>query len=106
MNKKMKIRKNDTVIALAGKDKGKTGKVLRVLPKSNKAIVEGINFIKKHMRKTRQDQEGGVIQKENPMRISNIALVCKSCNRPTRLSLTRLSDGSKSRVCKKCKEMV
>lgn len=103
---KVKIRKGDTVKALAGKDKGKTGKVLRVFPQKQTVIVEGVNFIKKAMRKTRQDQQGGIIQRENPMRISNIAVFCKSCNRATRIGISTLSDGTKSRFCKKCKEMI
>jgi len=103
---RIRIKKNDTVMALAGKDKGKTGKVLKIFPKDNRAIVEGVNFIKKHMRKTRQDQQGGIIERENPIRISNLALYCKSCNRPTRIGLTRLADGTKSRLCKRCKEMI
>lgn len=103
---KTRIRKNDLVMALAGKDKGKTGKVLKVFPQNSKVIVEGINFVKKSMRKTRQDQQGGIIQRESPIRISNLAIFCKSCNRPTRVGLTVLSDGTKSRFCKRCKEML
>jgi large subunit ribosomal protein L24 len=102
----MKIKKGDTVMALAGKDRGKTGKVLRVFPQKQTVIVEGVNFVKKSMRKTRQDQQGGIVQRENPMRISNLAIFCKSCNRPTRVGLSILSDGTKSRFCRKCKEMV
>ncbi len=104
--KRLKIRKGDTVTALSGKDKGKTGKVLRIFPQKGTAIVEGVNFVKKCMRKTRQDQQGGIIQRENPIRISKLAIQCKSCNRPTRIGLSLLSDGTKSRFCKKCKEMV
>ncbi len=103
---KIKIRKNDNVIALSGKDKGKTGKVLKISPYEGRAIVEGVNLVKKHMRKTRQDQQGGIVHRENFIDMSNLALVCKNCNRPTRIGLTTLSDGSKSRFCKKCKEMV
>ena len=104
--KRVKIRKGDTVTALAGKDKGKTGKVLRIFPQKGTAIVEGVNFVKKCTRKTRQDQQGGIIQRENPIRISKLSIHCKSCNRPTRVGLSLLSDGTKSRFCKKCKEMV
>lgn len=104
---KRKIKKGDVVMALAGKDNGKTGKVLRIFPGEGKVVVEGVNFVKKAMRRTRQDQQqGGIVERENPMRLSNVALVCKSCNKPTRIGVSKLSDGSKSRFCKKCKEIV
>ena len=104
--KKLRIRKGDTVVALAGKDRGKTGKVLKVFPGKSTAVVEGINFVKKCMRKTRQDQQGGIVQRENPIQISNLSLYCKSCNKPTHAGVSVLSDGTKSRFCKRCKEMV
>lgn len=101
----IKLKKNDTVSIITGKDRGKTGKVLAVLPKRERVIIEGINFVKKHMRKTRDDQQGGVIKKEAPMHVSNIALFCKGCNRPTKVGVNLLKDGSKSRFCKRCKEV-
>ena len=101
-----KIRKGDTVMVLAGKDNGKKGKVLRVLPKKGRAIVEKVNFVKKHIKRRREDQQAGIVQVENPIQISNLALICKGCNRPTRVGYSRLADGTKSRFCKKCKEMV
>jgi len=103
---KTNLKKGDTVITLAGRDRGKTGKILKIFPKEGRAVVEGVNFIKKHMRRTRQDQQGGIIQREGPVNITNIAILCKSCNRPARIGVTLLSDGSKSRFCKKCKEMI
>lgn len=103
---KIRIKRGDVVMALVGKDRGKTGKVLKIFPQEGRVIVEGVNFVKKSMRKTRQDQQGGIIQRENPIVISNLALFCKSCNRPTRIGITVLSDGTKSRFCKKCKEML
>lgn len=106
MKRKPRIRKNDVVMVIAGRDRGKTGKVLKVYPAKSTAIVEGINFVKKHMRRSRQDQQGGIIQRESPVRFSNIAVYCKSCSRPTRVGLSVLSDGSKSRYCKKCREML
>lgn len=106
MHNKIKIRKNDVVMAMKGKDRGKTGKVLRILPAKSVVIVEGINFVKRHMRKRRQEQEGGIIQREAPIRLSNIALYCKNCSLPTRIGISRLSDGTKSRFCKKCKEIL
>ena len=101
-----KIKKNDTVKVMGGKNKGKTGKVLAVFPKDSKALVEGINFIKKHTRKTQKDQQGGIISKEAPVRIANLALLCKACNRTTRVGTTKLGDGTKTRFCKKCKEII
>ena len=104
---KSKIRKGDTVSTIAGRDKGKTGKVLRVFPLKGRALVESVNFTKKAMRKNRQDpQAGGIVQREAPIRISNLALFCKSCNKPTRVGISTLSDGTKSRFCKRCKELV
>lgn len=100
-----KIRKNDIVAVLAGKDKGKTGKVLKVLKNDNKAIVEGVNFIKRHKKRTREEQQGGVIQMEMPLHISNLAVFCKGCNRPTKIGFSLLKDGTKSRFCKKCNEV-
>lgn len=102
----LSIKKNDTVKVLAGKDKGKSGKVLKVYPSVNRAIVQGINFAIKHKRKTRQDDQGGIMHKESPINISNLAVVCKGCNRPTRVGMDILSDGSKVRFCRKCKEVL
>ena len=101
-----KIKKNDIVTVIAGKDKGKKGKVIAVLPKANKAIVEGINFAKKHMRKTQENQKGGVVQKEMPLHLSNLKLICKRCNKPVRVGFSFLKDGSKIRTCKSCGESV
>ena len=98
------IKKNDTVKVLAGKDRGKSGKVLKVYPRTNKAIVQGVNFTKKHARKTRQDDQGGIIQREASLSLSKLQVVCKGCNRPTRVGYDVLNDGSKIRYCKKCKE--
>ncbi len=100
-----KIKKNDIVYVLAGRDRGKTGKVFKVYPKEDRALVEGINYVKKHARKTRQDQQGGIVQKESPIHISNIALFCKTCNKKTRVGINVLADGTRSRYCKRCKEV-
>jgi large subunit ribosomal protein L24 len=100
------IKKNDTVKVLAGKDKGKTGKVLKVFPAHKRVIVQGVNVAVKHKRKTKQDDQGGIIHKEAPMNISNLAIVCKGCNRPSRVGMDILGDGSKVRYCKKCKEVL
>ncbi len=101
------IKRNDTVKIIGGKDKGKTGKVLRVFPREERVLVEGVNFIKRHTRQTRQDQKGGIIQKESPLRLSRVMLICKHCNKPTRVGITLMKDGStRARVCKKCKEVI
>lgn len=100
------IKKNDTVKILAGKDKGKTGKVLKIYPADSKAIVQGVNFSKKATRRTQQDQQGGIIHREAPLEVSNLAVVCKGCDRTTRVGVDVLNDGSKVRYCKKCKEVL
>jgi len=102
----MKIRKNDTVLVIAGKDKGKKGKVRFAYPKKNKAIVEGINFIKKHSRAGGQVRQAGIIDLEAPIHISNLMLMCGKCNQPTRVGFTFLEDGRKVRICRKCKEVI
>jgi len=100
----LKIRRGDIVQAVKGKDKGKKGKVLNTFPVEKKALVEGINTVKKHKRKTQNDQQGGIVSIEMPISIANIMLVCKSCNRPVKVGITKLKDGTKSRFCKACKE--
>ena len=101
----LSIKKKDKVIIKTGKDKGKTGEVLKVFPAGNRIIVSKVNFIKKHARPT-QTEPGGIIEKEAPINISNIQLVCPKCNQPTRVKRDRLSDGKKIRTCKKCGEMI
>ena len=100
-----KIKKNDTVVVIAGKDKGKAGKVLKVFRTDSKVIVEGVNFVKKHVRRTKEDQQGGVIHRESPVHISNLLIFCKRCNRGTKVGFSILKDGTKSRFCKKCNEV-
>jgi large subunit ribosomal protein L24 len=102
----MKIRKNDTVQVMAGKDKGKRGKVRFAHPKKNRVIVEGINFIKKHSRARGQVRQAGIIDLEAPVNVSNVMLFCGKCNRPTRVGFTFLEDGRKVRLCRKCKEVI
>lgn len=102
----MHIRKNDLVTVTAGKDKGKRAKVLVVFPQISRALVEGVNYVKKHARRTKEDQQGGVIQRENPIHASNLSLICPKCNRGTRSGVKTLADGSKARVCKKCGEAI
>ena len=101
-----KIKKNDIVQVTKGKDKGKQGKVISIIEDGSRAIVEGLNLSKKHKRQSRQDQKGGIISIEMPLSISNLMVFCKSCSKPSRLGVTILKDGTKSRFCKACKEAV
>ena len=103
---KYHIKKNDKVMVIAGKEKGKTGKVLRVLPKKDRAVVEKVNFIKRHMRPGPHSRQGGIIEKENPINISNLMVVCGKCTDPTRVGRRVLEDGSSVRYCKKCDEII
>ena len=98
------IKKKDKVKVKAGKDKGKSGEVLKVLPKKNAIIVSKINFVKRH-RRTSQTEPGGITEKESPIHMSNVQLVCSKCNQPTRIKIDTLEDGKKVRICKKCGEM-
>ena len=99
------IKKKDKVVILSGKDKGKTGEVLKCYPKSEKIIVAKINFIKRHTRSTQTDP-GGIREKEAPMHVSKVQLICTKCGKPSRIHSEQLSDGKKVRVCKKCGEMI
>lgn len=101
-----KIKKNDSVMILAGKDKGKSGKVLFVYPKKSRALVQGLNLVTKHARKTKEDQQGGIIHKESPVNISNLMVVCQKCGKPAKPGFSALSDGTKVRICRKCKELI
>ena len=101
-----KIRKGDTVEVTKGKDRGKKGKVLKVFLSNGRAIIEGINLVKKHKRKTREDEKGGIVPIEMPISLSNLMLYCKNCNRGRRVGFTILKDGTKSRFCKDCKEAI
>ncbi|MDO8570078.1 MAG: 50S ribosomal protein L24 [Candidatus Daviesbacteria bacterium] len=100
----MKILKNDTVKILLGKDTGKTGKVLRVYPKKDKVLVEGINSFKRHIKKTGQ-HDGGIIDISKPVNISNVMLVCPSCKKDTKVGF-EIKNGEKTRICRKCKEVI
>lgn len=101
-----KIRKGDIVEAIKGKDKGKKGKVIQVFSVTKRALVEGINLAKKHKRQTRQDQQGGIVSIEMPIAVANIMLVCKNCNKPSRIGFSVSKDGAKSRVCRACKGVI
>lgn len=103
----MHIKKNDVVKVISGEYTGKTGKVLKVFPKENRVIVEGVNFIKRHLKKGHpQAQQGGIVQKESPVQASNLMLLCTKCNKTTRVAMQELADKKKVRVCKHCKEII
>jgi len=102
----MKIRKNDTVLVIAGKDKGKKGKVRFAYPKDELLLVEGVNFIKKHARATGRVRQAGIIEREVPIRVSDVMLLCAKCNHPARVGFRFLEDGRKVRVCRSCHEVI
>ncbi len=98
----MNIKKDDIVVVLSGKDKGKQGKVKSADPKNGKVLVEGINVAKHHVKPRKQGQEGGIIKQETPIYACKVMRVCPKCNKPTREAHKILADGKKVRVCKKC----
>ena len=103
----MKIRKNDLVRVISGNYRGLEGKVLKVFPESGRIIVEKVHLIKRHMRKQRgPGQQGGIVEKEAPIHVSDVMFVCPKCGKPTRTGIILLADGSKARQCRKCKEML
>jgi large subunit ribosomal protein L24 len=102
----LSIKKNDTVLVVTGKEKGKKGRVISVELKKDKVLIERINMIKRHMKPSKKYSQGGIIEKEAPLHISNVMLVCSKCDKPTRIGNTVLSDGKKARICKKCKEVI
>jgi len=102
----VKIRKNDTVLIIAGKDKGKKGKVRLVFPKENRLIIEGINMVKRHSRARGAARQAGIIELEAPLHASNVMLLCNKCNQPTRVGFRFLDDGRKVRICHSCREII
>jgi large subunit ribosomal protein L24 len=107
----MRIKKGDSVLIMAGDDRGKVAKVLKVFPHKNRAIVEGVNFIKRHTRQARRAQKGGIIEKEAPVNLSNLLVFCPKCSSPTKVSFKVLEGESgarsnKVRICRKCGEII
>lgn len=100
----MEIRKNDSVMVIAGKERGKTGKVLRVLPEKNAVIIERISIVKRHTKPRGPQQIGGIVEKEAAINASNIMMMCDKCNAPVRIGHKELSDGKKIRICRRCNE--
>jgi len=101
----LNIKKKDKVVVLVGKDKGKEGEVLKVIEETNKVIVSKVNFVKRHTKPTQRDP-GGIKEKEAPISISNVMLVCPKCGKPNRPKFDKLSDGKKVRICRKCGEII
>jgi len=102
----MRLRADDTVLVLKGRDRGKQARITQVFPKQDKVSVEGVNVVKRHTKPTGGVRQAGIIQKELPIQAANVMLVCTHCNRPTRTGLRQLADGTKARVCKKCQEVI
>ena len=101
-----KIRKNDEVLVMLGRDRGKKGKVLIAQPEKDRLIVEGVNMIKRHMKPTATVRQAGIVEKEAPIHVSDVKLICKKCNQPARVGYRYLEGGNKVRVCKKCHEVI
>lgn len=100
----MEIRKNDSVMVIAGKERGKTGKVLRVVPDEDAVIIERINIVKRHTKPRGPQQPGGIVEKEASIDASNVMIMCDKCNAPVRIGQKILADGSKIRICRRCNE--
>jgi len=98
----MHIRKNDSVMVVTGRERGKTGKVLRMMPERDSAIIERVNLVKRHAKARGPQQPGGIVEKEAPIRLSNIMLMCDKCNAPVRVGRKIMGDGDKARVCRRC----
>ena len=98
----LRIKKNDIVAVIAGRDKGKKGKVLQIFPDEFRALVENIHLVKKARRRTQQNQQGGIVDIEAKIHLSNLMLICKQCDKPVRFRTAVLKDGTRVRECKKC----
>ncbi len=103
---RMRLKKDDKVKVIAGKDKGKIGKVLQVNRKKNRVLVENINVVKRHTKPSAQNRQGGIVETEALIHLSNVKLMCSKCIQPTRIRMRRLEDGKKIRVCRKCNEII
>ncbi len=102
----MQIKKNDNVMVISGKEKGKRGRVIAVYPATNRVLVEKLNMIKRHTRPTQQIRQGGIVEKESPISASNVQLICSKCDKPTTVSRQAQGDGPRVRVCKTCSETI
>lgn len=102
----MKLKKNDQVTVIAGKERGKKGKVLKVFPVANRVIVEGLNYSVVYNRPTQENPKGGLSKVESQIHVSNVQLICPKCSKPTRIGYQFLADNTKQRICKKCSEII
>ncbi len=102
----MRVRKGDLVFVISGNEAGKKGKVLKVFPKTNRIIVEGVRLIKRHSKATQKNPKGGIIEKEGSIHVANVMVICSKCSNTTRIGIKILEDGKKARICKKCGEMI
>jgi len=103
---RIRLKKNDLVEVITGKEKGKTGKILKVLREKNQVLVEKVNMIKRHTRPSPTSGQGGIIEKEAPLTVAKVMLICPKCATATRFHLTVTAEGKKARVCRKCKELI
>jgi large subunit ribosomal protein L24 len=103
---KVRLKKNDLVEVITGKERGKTGKILKVVPEKNQVLVEKVNMIKRHTRPSPTSGQGGIVEKEAALNVSKVKLICPKCATATRFRLTVTGEGKKSRVCLKCKELI
>ena len=102
----MKIKQGDMVKVMKGKDSGKSGKVVQILPEERKVVVEGLGILKKHMKPTKRGEKGQIIEFSAPMAIANVQMVCSKCNKVTRIGFQVLTDGKKQRICRKCQQAI
>jgi large subunit ribosomal protein L24 len=103
---KFHVRKNDLVMVISGKEKGKSGKILKLFPKKNRVVIEKVNFVKRHTRPSGKARQGGIIEKEASIHISNVLLMCPQCNQGVRTGNRITEDGKKALICKKCGEVI
>jgi len=102
----LSVKRGDTVAVIAGRERGKRGKVLWLIPERSRVVVEKVNMIKRHQRPTQKLRQGGIIEREGPLHISNVMVVCPKCDRPSRTGIQQLADGKKVRICKRCQETI
>ena len=102
----MQIKKNDNVMVVSGKEKGKRGRVIAVYPATNRLLIEKLNMIKRHTRPNQQMRQGGIVEKESPISASNVKVICTKCDKPTTVSRKEQGEGSRVRVCKNCNEAI
>jgi large subunit ribosomal protein L24 len=103
---KFHVKKNDLVMVVSGKEQGKSGRILKVLPEKKKVIIEKINFVKRHARPHGKQRQGGILEKEAPLHLSNVMLLCEKCNKPVRIGHRVVEGNKKARYCRKCGEIL